>query len=242
MNSLSFSFLRVNKISVLAGFAKSLVLVIVILTLLSACSSQRTGRTASTNGTDEPTTWKEWRERRRRLKAQGITSYDEIRKNETEAAKKEEDSRRKGNAEPKVAYESKGTYKKASITVEKIIASARSYTGTPYQWGGTTRKGIDCSALLLNAYSSVGIDIPRTSSQQCRTGKKVNIEDLRPGDLVFFATGKSRRKVTHAGLVTEVNNKRITFIHASTKAGVVESNLKSNYYMERFVNARRLLK
>jgi probable lipoprotein NlpC len=125
--------------------------------------------------------------------------------------------------------------------LQTILKTARSYTGTPYQWGGTTRKGMDCSALLLNSYKSIGLQLPRTSQNQSNIGKGVSIKDLAPGDLVFFATGKRRRKVTHAGIITEVKGDKVKFIHASTSLGVVETNLNSEYYMKRFVKARRLL-
>lgn len=126
--------------------------------------------------------------------------------------------------------------------LEVLITTARSYTGTPYKWGGTTRAGMDCSGLLLNSFKSIDYAIPRTSAEQSKTGKKVSKSSIQPGDLVFFATGKKKRKITHVGLVTEVRGSdNIKFIHASTSLGVVESNLKSDYYTKRFRQARRVL-
>lgn len=125
---------------------------------------------------------------------------------------------------------------------ETVIKTARSYTGTPYKWGGTTRSGMDCSGLLLNSFKSINYDIPRTSAAQSKIGKKVSKSDIKKGDLVFFATGKKKRKITHVGLVTEVKGKdHIKFIHASSSIGVTESNLASNYYKKRFRYARRIL-
>jgi cell wall-associated NlpC family hydrolase len=99
---------------------------------------------------------------------------------------------------------------------------------------------MDCSGLLVKSFHSAGMQIPRTSKEQSRFGKKVQLEELRAGDLVFFATKKRRRKVSHAGLVTEVRGGRsITFIHSSTSLGVVESELLTNYYRSIFVKARR---
>ena len=124
---------------------------------------------------------------------------------------------------------------------KKIISTARSFAGTPYRWGGTTRGGMDCSGLLMISFQEAGINLPRTSAEQSKFGRLVSIRELRPGDLVFFATKrKNSRKVTHAGLVTEVRGKNnIQFIHASTKLGVVESNIFSDYYRRAFVKARR---
>ena len=135
-----------------------------------------------------------------------------------------------------------GGAKKARARESKIntvINSAKSYTGVPYKWGGTTRGGMDCSGLLLNAYKSVQIQIPRTSAEQSEYGKKVKQKDIQPGDWVFFATGDKKRKITHVGLVTSVNGDNVKFIHASSSLGVVESDLKSEYYQKRLRMARR---
>ncbi len=126
--------------------------------------------------------------------------------------------------------------------IETVIKKARTYTGTPYKWGGTTRSGMDCSGLLLNSFNAINYKIPRTSAAQSKIGKKVAKSEIKPGDLVFFATGKKKRKITHVGLVTEVKGKdHIKFIHASSSVGVTESNLASNYYKKRFRMARRIL-
>ncbi|MEQ8926736.1 MAG: C40 family peptidase [Fulvivirga sp.] len=135
-----------------------------------------------------------------------------------------------------------GAAKKARIREQKIntvISTARSYTGTPYRWGGTTRSGIDCSGLLCNSFRSVNYELPRTSDAQSKIGKKVKEKDLQPGDLVFFATGKRKRKITHVGLVTYSRKGTVKFIHSSSSLGVVENSLSSDYYKKRFRTARR---
>lgn len=133
-----------------------------------------------------------------------------------------------------------GSKKARTQKVDAIIQAARSYTGTPYKYGGTSRSGIDCSGLMLRSFESAGVPIPRTSDAQSKMGRRVSLDDLQEGDLVFFAMGKRKRKITHVGLVTDTRSRTdIRFIHASTKLGVVETNLKADYYWKRIVQARR---
>lgn len=126
--------------------------------------------------------------------------------------------------------------------VSKVVREARTYTGTPYRSGGNTREGIDCSGLIANVFSTVGLKMPRISWQQSEVGYEVEVDAIRPGDLLFFVPDKGKSGyVSHAAIVTEVRNydSDIRFIHASSSRGVREDNLYSAYFKGRFVKALR---
>jgi len=134
-----------------------------------------------------------------------------------------------------------GSHMSKRKKTELVIAKARTYTGTPYKWGGTTGKGMDCSGLLMNSFKAIDFTIPRTTAEQRKIGSRVGKNEIKEGDLLFFATSKKKRKITHVGLVTEAHGKKITFIHASTSKGVTESSLDNSYWKKRFKQARRVL-
>ena len=105
-----------------------------------------------------------------------------------------------------------------------------------------SQSGMDCSALLLNSFSVVKLNLPRSSEAQSQVGTEVNMDELKPGDLVFFATGNKKKEITHVGLITDVRSKdNVKFIHASSSLGVVETNLFAEYYQKRFRVARRVI-
>jgi cell wall-associated NlpC family hydrolase len=90
----------------------------------------------------------------------------------------------------------------ASASENAVVAQAQKYIGVPYVWGGTDgSKGLDCSGLSQLVYKNLGIDLPRTASQQATAGRPVaSLADARPGDLVFFDYSASRAGVDHVGV------------------------------------------
>jgi cell wall-associated NlpC family hydrolase len=115
--------------------------------------------------------------------------------------------------------------------------SASSYLGTPYLWGGTTHKGIDCSGFTQNSYGENKVRIPRVSRDQWKTGDPIEWDKLRKGDLVFFNTMGAG--VSHVGLL--VDEKGPKFMHASSSKGVMVADLSKQYYKQRYLGARRIV-
>lgn len=128
--------------------------------------------------------------------------------------------------------------KKANKNAQEVIDVAKTYIGTPYKYGGNTRAGLDCSGLVFLSFSKKGYELPRSSHQMAETGRTVQLSDIEPGDLVFFIIGGGK-KINHVGLVTEVTEKGIKFIHATTKLGVTENYLEVDYYKNSFEKAIR---
>lgn len=143
-----------------------------------------------------------------------------------------------------VPPKSKGdTYVKGhNKRVKRILQTADSYLGVPYKYGGNTRRGLDCSGLVVKAFESVDQALPRASWQQAQVGKDVRRKDLRPGDLVFFSTRKSSRKINHVGIVSSVQNREVNFIHATTSRGVRYDRLDTGYWSPLFQKAVRVEK
>lgn len=125
--------------------------------------------------------------------------------------------------------------------VTQILSEAESYLGVPYRFGGTTRKGIDCSAFVQSVFQMFNHELPRVSAAQAKEGEIVHKENMRAGDLVFFATNGGSR-VSHVGIVHNVSDDgEIEFIHASTSQGVIVTPLSSDYWSKRFLYAKRII-
>ena len=115
-----------------------------------------------------------------------------------------------------------------------VVSQALTWMGTPYVYGGTSRRGIDCSSLVQHAFASCGYRLPRTAAQQARVGNPVDPANLQPGDRLYFS--KSGTRIDHTGLY--MGNGR--FVHASGRGrSVIVSNLADGRNWNIFVCARR---
>ncbi|GGE40450.1 C40 family peptidase [Psychroflexus planctonicus] len=122
---------------------------------------------------------------------------------------------------------------------ENVVAQAKQYLGTPYAYGGTSRSGMDCSGLVMQSFPNQ-YSLPRTAKAMSKEGKRTKMKKLKPGDLVFFKTGRGR-KITHVGIVVSNNKDYPEFIHSSTSRGVIISSLGEAYWRKNFRKARRII-
>ncbi len=122
-----------------------------------------------------------------------------------------------------------------SLPSLSLLLAVEDWYGTPYLWGGSTFRGVDCSAFTQAVYQSVyGVTLPRVSRDQHKKTRRIGITQLQEGDLVFFNT--IGRGVSHVGVYLG-NNK---FAHASSGKGVMVSDLYEDYYLKRYLGAGRL--
>lgn len=117
----------------------------------------------------------------------------------------------------------------------KILDQYADWKGVRYRLGGSSKRGVDCSAFVQVTFrEQFGMDLPRSTSEQQGMGKQIQRTKLRPGDLVLFRAGSTGR---HVGIY--LGNDQ--FVHASTSIGVTISNMNEGYWKSRYREARRVL-
>jgi lipoprotein Spr len=132
------------------------------------------------------------------------------------------------------------TKKENKYVVTHLIENATANIGVRYKAGGTNKSGFDCSGLVFTTFDSENIKLPRSSFEQSKIGKIINIDDAQKGDLIFFKTNKSKQ-INHVGLITEVKSDEIKFVHSSTSKGVIISSTKEPYYQNSFTQINRVV-
>ncbi|WP_405608279.1 C40 family peptidase [Polaribacter sp. Asnod1-A03] len=125
--------------------------------------------------------------------------------------------------------------------VDKIVSKALTYKGVRYKYGGTTKRGMDCSGLVYIAYNSQNIQLPRVSREMAKIGTKIALNKVEKGDLLFFKTNKNHKKINHVGLVISNKKGDIRFLNGTTSKGVIISSLLEKYWRNAFVKATTIL-
>ena len=119
-----------------------------------------------------------------------------------------------------------------------LLQKIDEWWGTPYLYGGSSKRGVDCSYFTLDVMNAIyNTNLRRTAAEQYTQSEKIDWTDLKEGDLIFFKTDASR-SITHVGIYM-TNNK---FVHASTSQGVTISDLSEPYWQKRLYSLGRVPK
>jgi cell wall-associated NlpC family hydrolase len=121
---------------------------------------------------------------------------------------------------------------------QDVILQGLKLVGVRYRWGGNDEdSGLDCSGFVRLVFKdSIGAALPRTAREMSEVGEKIDPNELKPGDLVFFNT--MRRTFSHVGIYLGDNH----FLHAPRKGAEVRvESMDSSYWMSRYNGARRIL-
>lgn len=130
-------------------------------------------------------------------------------------------------------------HESSSSSRTALMLEARRWLGTPYLYGGAENGvGADCSGMVMMAFlDALHLKIPRTCLKQSEFCHAVRPDDVRGGDLVFFATGKNPDRPTHVGIMLADG---VSFIHASSTKGVCVSSMRNPYYIKRLIKYGRI--
>ena len=136
---------------------------------------------------------------------------------------------------PPLSYGSPSKSYSSSKIRTMLINEFRKWEGTPHKMGGYSKQGIDCSGFAHYIFNNVfHISVPRTTKLFTKTGKRIDLKMLKPGDIVIFRPHSYPR---HVGIYVGNNE----FIHASTSKGVMKSNMNNPYWKRHYWMSRRVL-
>lgn len=147
----------------------------------------------------------------------------------------------KSTSSSKTVKVERSSKNKSSKKSESIISYAKTFKGTRYKFGGTSKKGMDCSGLIYTSFLREDISLPRVSRDMAKKGKSISKNKISKGDLVFFKTNKNKNVINHVGLVVESKRGNILFIHSTSSRGVIISSLDEKYWRNAFVEGRKVI-
>ena len=119
---------------------------------------------------------------------------------------------------------------------DEFIQTIKKFEGTIFIMGGISRWGVDSSGLAYISSKINGVDIPRDIIEMSKTGTKVDLENIQPGDLIFFSTDSLKKDVYDVGVYLGDNQ----FVHSSASRGVINETLEDSYFKDRIFTVRRI--
>lgn len=170
-----------------------------------------------------------------------VTGCGSKKRTTTDQTRKVSVASTKGNTTPNDRKPPSRTPAPKRTKADNIIDTALEFSGVRYKYGGTTKKGMDCSGLLYVAFAENNVKLPRVSYDMAEEGRRIDLRDVTKGDLLFFRTTKGAKRINHVGMVVTVERGEIKFIHSSSSRGVIVSSLREGYWNSAFVRATRVL-
>ncbi|MBN8676979.1 MAG: C40 family peptidase [Chitinophagales bacterium] len=124
---------------------------------------------------------------------------------------------------------------------QKLVDYGKKFVGTNYKYAGQSPKtGFDCSGFTSYVMKENGVTVSPASAIQATEGRKVPLDQVMPGDLLFF--GESKKKISHVGLVVKRGPEGITCVHSTTSRGVIVENVsQSTYWKDKILFARDVI-
>ncbi|MFN8355808.1 MAG: C40 family peptidase [Spirosomataceae bacterium] len=125
---------------------------------------------------------------------------------------------------------------------KEILQFAQKHLHLRYRSGGISPRGFDCSGFVYFCFKHFALPLPHSSAAQGLLGVEIPKQAAMPGDLIFFKGHNSKSsRIGHVGIITEVTDTYVKFIHSAWNGGVRYDFLHADYYQRRFMGIRRVI-